>query len=156
MPRRTIEERFWAKVQRRGPGECWEWQACLQPGGYGVLRIDGANQRAHRIAFFLAHGRWPAPLCCHHCDNRLCCNPAHLFEGTYADNHADMDRKGRRGIGERRGEANGNARLALADVQAIRQLHGRLSGPATAKRFGLGTSAIYRIWRGQAWTAHAA
>lgn len=32
---------------------------------------------------------------CHHCDNRTCCQPEHLFEGTPSDNVQDMMAKGR-------------------------------------------------------------
>jgi hypothetical protein len=31
----------------------------------------------------------------HRCDNRLCCNPAHLFVGTQRENIRDMMAKGR-------------------------------------------------------------
>ena len=31
----TLRERFWAKVDRRGPDECWIWTGSLSAGRYG-------------------------------------------------------------------------------------------------------------------------
>jgi hypothetical protein len=51
---------------------------------------------AHREAYRLTYGEIPAGLLiCHHCDNRACVRPDHLFLGTYKDNAQDMVRKGR-------------------------------------------------------------
>ena len=51
---------------------------------------------AHRAAWILYKGEIPAGIfVCHTCDNRRCCNPAHLFLGTQKDNLQDMKRKGR-------------------------------------------------------------
>jgi hypothetical protein len=93
----TLEERFWAKVERRGIDECWPWKATRR-NGYGRLSAarSGGLQGAHRIAWSLANGEIPAGLkILHHCDNPPCCNPQHLFLGTQADNVHDMFRKGR-------------------------------------------------------------
>jgi hypothetical protein len=54
---------------------------------------------AHVLAYRLAFGHPPPdkPCILHVCDNPSCCNPAHLWAGTAADNNVDMARKGRHG-----------------------------------------------------------
>lgn len=100
---KTLAERFEEKVARGAGGipphrpdlgPCDLWLASLT-GGYGQISVDGRPVLAHRVAFFLAEGRWPEPCCLHHCDNPRCVRRSHLFEGTKADNIADMDAKGR-------------------------------------------------------------
>lgn len=107
-------ERFWRKVHKGSPDECWPWQACKLPKGYGMFVLrDGATWTtfyAHRVAWAITHGPIPGDLCVlHHCDNPLCCNPGpgHLFLGTQADNAHDRDRKGRHIPGIACGEHNG-------------------------------------------------
>ena len=53
--------------------------------------------KAHRAAYLYAGGKLGSakPLVCHSCDNPPCCNPAHLWPGTNADNLQDMRDKGR-------------------------------------------------------------
>lgn len=95
-PTRTLAERFWPKVdQSGGPDACWPWVGARDPNGYGRVYIDGNGRLAHRVAFLLAHGRWPANGALHACDNPPCCNPAHLFDGDQAANLADAASKGR-------------------------------------------------------------
>jgi hypothetical protein len=93
----TLAERFWAKVEKRGPDDCWEWTAVRSRAGYGRFCINYQTHPAGRIAWALVHdGYWPdGMLACHTCDNPPCRNPAHIFPGTLRDNQLDAMQKGR-------------------------------------------------------------
>jgi hypothetical protein len=91
-----LELRFWSKVDRRGPEECWPFSRVHDPG-YGQFWLTPTQPvGAHRMAWELTNGPVPAgAYVLHRCDNRPCCNPGHLFLGTHQDNMDDMVHKGR-------------------------------------------------------------
>lgn len=113
-------ERFWAKVDKNGPGikdrpdfgPCWVWTGCIQSRGYGCFSTGkkpgqkrATLKLAHHVSYFLKTGVWirePIQLC-HVCDNRQCVNADHLFEGTQQENMDDMWRKDRGASGDRNG-----------------------------------------------------
>lgn len=145
--------RFWEKVdQSQGDDGCWEWQAACNDDGYGNIGINGRTRRAHRVAWHLTHGPIPQGLhVLHHCDNRKCVNPAHLFLGTNLDNIRDRQQKGRRlhPIDGR----NPNAKLTCEAVKEMRQLS--KAGMRTSdlmRRFGVSKRTVRRIIRGIAWS----
>ena len=72
--------RFWEKVDKRGPDECWLWMGAQTSGGYGTFWVEGKpNVRAHRFSYALANGPIPdGTVVDHRCDVHLCVNPAHL------------------------------------------------------------------------------
>jgi len=92
-----LEVRFWARVDRGGPDDCWPWTATMLASGYGWVHApEVGEERAHRVAWVLTIGPIPeGQVACHRCDNPPCCNPGHLFLGTQAANVADRDEKGR-------------------------------------------------------------
>ncbi len=96
---KPLADRLWSRVDKRGDDECWEWQGGRVPCGYGSIGLGKAaagNGRTHRVAWEITNGPIPEGMSvCHRCDNRLCCNPAHLFLGTNHDNVKDRDIKGR-------------------------------------------------------------
>ena len=95
-PARTIEERFFEKTCPEPNTGCLLWTAALNECGYGEFKFaHRVRQLAHRVAFFIAYGRWPQPQALHRCDTPACVNIAHLFEGTDLDNARDKMAKGR-------------------------------------------------------------
>jgi hypothetical protein len=153
-------DRFWSKVDKNGTtpescpglGPCWVWTACRHRNGYGSVLYRSTCRAAHRVAFFLAHGRWPEPCALHHCDNRACVNPEHLFEGTYADNAADREAKGRGR--PPRGERSSKAKLTAQQVRDIRANAAlcRVTQIELGERYGVSHSTISVIVRRERWT----
>jgi hypothetical protein len=165
---------FWAHVDVKAPDECWPWRDAKLEFGYGAVRYQKRNWKAHRLAWALTHGSIPGKSwVLHRCDNPPCCNPAHLFLGTHEDNMADMASKGRHLSRTRtdylpsgddhharkrpevvaRGERNGNAKLTASDVRAIRAAwdSGQSSISALARRYGMTPSPIANVAQRRSW-----
>lgn len=122
-----VEAAGTSRVRRRlfsrgalAPSGCLEWQGYIRPAGYGQIGVSQAVLDVHRVSYALEHGDIPKGMfVLHHCDNRPCFHPDHLYAGTSADNMRDMWERGR---GNRnRGMANGNTRLTPEQVTQIRE-----------------------------------
>lgn len=154
--RGSVTERFWPKVAKAGPCECWQWMASLSSSGYGCLRVKGVTRTSHTLAWELTRGPIPTGMfVCHHCDNRACCNPAHLFIGSAADNSRDMAQKGRwhtLGRPVLKGDAHPNARLTSAIVADIRAaVASGVSQSEMARRVDVTVAQVNNIIRGKQW-----
>ena len=155
---RDAAERFWEKVDRRGPDECWEWTGSRTRQGYGLFRLHSRQsmQRAHRVAYTLHYQKIPDGLhCLHRCDNPSCCRPDHLWLGTNEENIRDRDMKVRcrAGVSTPCGERHPRAKLTQAQVAEIRQSSDLQS--VLAKRYGVAQNTISKIRLGQRWKAAA-
>lgn len=86
LPRRSVEERFFSKVQEL-PNGCWEWLGARLKG-YGVFSENRHPFYAHRWAYERWVGPIPSGLHMDHfaCDRPSCVNPAHVRPVTPREN----------------------------------------------------------------------
>lgn len=142
----TLEERFWSRVNK-GDG-CWEWVGLKFRLGYGSISVNGRMASAHRVSWEIHNGPIPDGLhVLHHCDNRACVCPGHLFLGTHRDNMRDREAKGRGKIPYRRGSLCNSAKLTEDQVIEIRRRYaaGGVLQRDLAAEFGVLRQEISRI-----------
>ena len=93
-------ERFWARVERPSPDDCWPWRYGRFAAGYGEFVSDAGLVYAHRWAYEHYIGPIPVGLVvdhrCHNedqecpggrtCEHKRCVNPRHLEAVTLERN----------------------------------------------------------------------
>ncbi len=148
----SVADRFWAKAAVGADDACWPWTASIaKTTGYGQFTWAGkygrtAPAKAHRVAWELTHGDIPAGLSVlHHCDNRPCVNPRHLFVGTHTDNMQDAAAKGRL--------HTARPRLQKVTVDQIAEIRSLIAGGAlryrVAEQFGISKTQVTFLVTGQ-------
>lgn len=105
MSRRNTAEKFWSKVDVKGPDDCWLWKGPLHPCGDAQWYWKGRLTLVHHVAFEIETGYdmqtrkrvagAGAIVLRHTCDNPPCCNPRHLLLGTQLDNIRDKVQRNR-------------------------------------------------------------
>jgi hypothetical protein len=154
---KSLEVRFWDKVDRRGADECWLWTGAKNASGHGRIGPGGRGRSmvlAHRVSYELAFGSIPqgdgyhGRCVCHTCDNGWCVNPAHLFRGHHQDNMDDKKAKGR--TSRLKGVQNPRVKLTQAQVEAVRS--DPCSREEIAAKYGISASHIWRIKTRSAWS----
>lgn len=133
-------DRFWSRVNVKDPNECWEWAALKDRKGYGLLRANNKNIKAHRISAYLANMPIENKFVCHACDNASCVNPNHLFVGTLQDNVNDYVVKDKAA-----------RKLTRQDVLDIRLQYTSLTKNILAEKYNVSGTHIRMIANRQTW-----
>lgn len=147
----------------RTPCGCLEWTGKRNHQGYGVMWVVPSTLkaiglppgkarwvRAHRAAWYAAHGDWP-PLLMHTCDNPACVDVAHLQPGTQMENIHDAMRKRRF---DKAGSAHHGAKLTEVAVRMMRRTHsfGGVTTSRLAAQFGVTPAMTRLVLRRKNWT----
>jgi len=149
----TEDETFWRNVDMSGgPTVCWKWTKAIGAHGYGRPLFHGKRTTSSRAAYEITHGpiRTKDAIVMHYCDNRACCNPAHLHLGTRKENRLDTIRKGR--AKAPRGANSPAAKFTDEQVREIRAKYSkekRIGYRTLAKEYGVSATTILRIIRNE-------
>ena len=132
--------------------KCWIWTAGTRGNGYGTLKLNRKSIDAHRVSWMLTNGIIPDGVwVLHHCDNRLCVRPDHLFLGTPRDNVIDMMKKGREKMpgNFKKGVPNIRRKLSEEIVRLIRKeyIETLTSYSKLAKKYNIAKTPIANLLR---------
>lgn len=146
---KSIEERFWEKVDRKDLDECWEFIGGKTPAGHGHLWVGGGVNThiyAHRFSWELSR-KCKVPkgkMILHLCDNPSCVNPMHLYCGTGTDNAKDRSKHDElRCIRI----SLAKAKFYAGEIWLIRKLKDKFSSRFVARMFKADKGTILNIWK---------
>jgi len=145
--------KFWSQIKVGGVDDCWPWTGTTDNVDYGAFYLKGNGQyKSHRVAYALSRGYIPRHrLVLHTCDNPSCCNPCHVYAGTFSDNM--LDKISRKRSWCTKGEGNPQSKLTNKDVLEIRRLYdeGNVSMKKLGKQFSVTTANINNVVQGKSW-----
>lgn len=145
-------EYLYSKIAVDEATGCWNWTGHLFEKGYGYFKCVGLEDQAipaSRASWKIHNGDISRyDFVCHKCDNRACCNPAHLFLGTQKQNMQDCVAKERINRGENRPQH----KLTEPDVVELRRA--RRTGESwrsLATKYGVAVNCIVSAVTGVTW-----
>ena len=117
--------------------------------GYIILNRNGKRISAHRYSYEKNYGSIPkGKMILHHCDNKICINPKHLYLGDHSQNMKDMVTRNRQAYGSQSSQSY----LTTKEVLQIRNLcHDGISDHEIADRFNIPFLLVNRIVTGRTW-----
>lgn len=151
-PHSKLQIALLLKRRTREEAGCWVWAGPRHQVGYGIApKSCGGGGYTHRAMYAAVISDIPSgAYVLHHCDNRLCINPEHLFLGSHLDNIRDMHRKNRQRGGSLPNEANPSCKFSNEQIKKI--LTERRAGVSVrllTEKFSVSETHVRRIINGE-------
>lgn len=139
-----LKQRLDEKVEKTDG--CWGWKGFIRPDGYTRMKFMNryTNIGGHVVSWMVHNKEIEVPELnvLHICDNRNCCNPGHLFLGTYRENSIDMVLKKR----------HPGIKLTIVQVRRIKEkINKGVVVSQLAKDFSVSWATINDIKTGKTW-----
>lgn len=134
--------------------ECWIWQKCVNPKGYGYMSYLGKPTLAHRASWMIHNGDIPkGKLVLHTCDLPPCVRPSHLWLGDAACNTNDMMKKGRYNYNKRtyKGSDSSNSKITEETALKIKQMMLIMPANKVAEALNVSLHIVYDIRNNKTW-----
>lgn len=123
----------------KNPGDCWEWLGTVDDAGYARKQYRRRSLTAARWMWETLWGALPEALVITTtCGSRTCCNPAHLRACSITD-------------AQREGDASVLLPADVIEIRRARKTKTMHTATHLAERFGVTSSAVRAIWKGQTW-----
>lgn len=117
---KSVFDRFSEKYYVCENTGCWIWTCSLFKRSFtdkddrAAFNINKEKLQAARYSYSYYKGEIKKGMfICHHCDNKKCVNPDHLFEGTQKDNILDLVKKKLHAYGQRHGMTKLSNKIVL-------------------------------------------
>lgn len=135
-----LQSRLWDNTELQ-EGGCWEWGGATT-GGYGNISVDGEAVKTHRLSvYFKEQSDISNKMVNHHCDNKKCVRPSHLYLGTAKENAEDNIE---------RGNINFATKYSDDTIDKIREaLNAGVTQKEISEEYGASQSYISKIKNGK-------
>jgi hypothetical protein len=75
------EEEFWLQVNIKSANDCWNWIGKIN-SDHKIFKYNKKLYTSSQLVWFLTYEEVPDSMIFHSCNNKICCNPKHLFIET--------------------------------------------------------------------------
>lgn len=87
MKKTSTVEYFWSKIDIRSNDECWETRnVCIHKTGYPIIKWNRKGWTCRKLAYHLTFPDITIKgKLIQYCENKLCCNPHHMYDSGLID-----------------------------------------------------------------------
>lgn len=121
MYSKSVLIRLYAKINQQKEDTCWLWTGSINKDGYGSFNLAGKIISPHILILSIKLNKILIEDALHTCDNRSCCNPKHLYEGSKQQNTWDREYRNRHKQIQQKSYLSQNSKLTSDEILEIKR-----------------------------------